>query len=201
MSQVIQPVRNITEISGFWFVPFFFLNEDVDLLLKTRTKAKFWSGFSCRGLNPLLSSLSRKEFAGGHKNACRNHQAMEEKPLGCAFGKQLSEPRSRSGSSSSLCLFCRLKAAWQIGKLRGSELCLLCPRRKHLGCCRLAFIFSNKIDSPWGVSWDTGCSCWRATRIPGRATRAHSWSTESTLPLFQLAARESERLLTFPVPV
>lgn len=45
---------------------FFFLHEDVDLLLKTRTKAKFWSGFGCRELNPLLSSLSRKEFVGGH---------------------------------------------------------------------------------------------------------------------------------------
>ena len=41
LSQVVQPVGNVTEISGFWFVPFFFLNKEVDLLLKTRTQAQF----------------------------------------------------------------------------------------------------------------------------------------------------------------
>lgn len=51
-----QPARNTTEIGGFWCVCFFLFKIAVDLLEKqTGTKAKFWSGFSCR-----------REFAGGH---------------------------------------------------------------------------------------------------------------------------------------
>lgn len=200
LSQVIQPVRNITEISGFCFVPFFFLNEGVDLLLKTRTKAKFWSGFSFRGLNLLLSSLSRKEFVGGHENACRNHQAMEEKPLGCAFGKQLSEPRTDLG----LRVAAVSSVTWKpLGKL-GSFAVQNCavppssevPRLLLPGLCLLQQNRFSMRSQPRGrmLLLKSHIPCWSCCQ-------ADSWSSESTLPLFRLAARESERLLTLPVPV
>lgn len=200
--QVIQPVHDVTERSGFWLVSFFF-NEDVDLLWKTRTKAKFWSGFGCRELNSLLSSLSRKEFVGGRWN-WRGHQSdfskivkQSRKTSRLFSQKQFSEPCSRSATASSVLW----KPPGQLGSWCCSYRVQNHGRVAPSGSAAAALLWSSpaKWGSPWEVSWE-------AVLLQNSQTPSWpSWQSKqrkqsSLFPPSQLAARESTLvIISFPV--